>query len=280
MDSLRNAALAGGLEASLFLPLDTARVRLQLFQGRSNATNLMGHFRGAMSVILGTPSRPASLYQGLIPAVGYRMLQRTIQFGAQPLTKVVLENHLGNPLKEQYGDNAAAIMLNGTAGSIVGSVEAALLPVEKIKLFQQQYRVTIAIAARAVMHTPNPWQGVGITMGRNAPGAFVLFAVSDLIKRKVFHADQEHPLSVAQHVAASVSASATSVVVTAPIDVVRTRTIAQKSENRVGALSIFRRTLQEEGASAFAKGLGPRLMSVVPKLGFTMTMVSLLGSIS
>eukprot|EP01104_Vermistella_antarctica_P002735 TRINITY_DN12950_c0_g1_i1.p1 TRINITY_DN12950_c0_g1~~TRINITY_DN12950_c0_g1_i1.p1 ORF type:complete len:325 (-),score=50.49 TRINITY_DN12950_c0_g1_i1:137-1111(-) len=80
--------------------------------------------------------------------------------------------------------------------------------------------------------------------------------------------DSEDALLFPHHLACGVVASAVAAAVTTPLDVIKTRLQVQhvgcEGERYKNGMDVLRATLKEEGLSAFKKGIGARVMWIVP----------------
>jgi len=77
---------------------------------------------------------------------------------------------------------------------------------------------------------------------------------------------------------ASMAGSFASLVVSQPLDVIKTRVQNQNFESKVGGVTLVRELVRNEGIGAFFKGLTPKLLVVGPKLVFAFTVSSQLIS--
>ena len=72
-----------------------------------------------------------------------------------------------------------------------------------------------------------------------------------------------------QNFVASICGATASLVVSAPLDVIKTRIQNRNFENPESGFKILGRMAREEGASSFFKGLTPKLLMTGPKLVFS-----------
>ena len=279
------SALAGLIEQTIFHPVDTGKVRLQNSTHPIYSTgDSLGQVRSAIAKAVfeeayhkGVVARVSSLYQGLQFAMGYKVWQRTIQFAGQPRVKALLDEAVGDQVREYFGKQTAPIVLSGMAGSLMGTTELSSLWIERLKvLFQtnpmaKQKGILQLIQAEGLHLFYRGW---GVTLLRNIPGGAILFALPEMVKFYCFGLQKPQETTLSQTVVASSAGAVASILATNPMDVVRTRLLsASGASSSVSACSIFQAMSRNEGLSVFAKGLVPKLSVTAPKLVLTMTLV-------
>ena len=72
-----------------------------------------------------------------------------------------------------------------------------------------------------------------------------------------------------QNFVASIAGASASLIVSAPLDVIKTRIQNRNFENPESGFRILANMAKHEGASAFFKGLTPKLLMTGPKLVFS-----------
>ena len=77
--------------------------------------------------------------------------------------------------------------------------------------------------------------------------------------------------TISQNFVASIAGSISSIAISQPMDVVKTRIQNRPFDAPESGLSIVRNLVKNEGALAFFKGITPKLIVVGPKLVFSMT---------
>jgi hypothetical protein len=113
------------------------------------------------------------------------------------------------------------------------------------------------------------YRGAGWTAGRNAPGSFALFGGSAAAKQYLFKLQDYNSATWFQNFVASIAGSSASLLVSAPLDVVKTRIQNQNFEVKKSGVKIIADMARIEGFSAFFKGLVPKLLMTGPKLTFS-----------
>lgn len=120
-------------------------------------------------------------------------------------------------------------MLNATAGSLIGIGEIVLLPLDVLKIKRQtnpeafRSRGFLRIVADEGMGL---YRGAGWTAARNAPGSFALFGGSAFAKEKFFKLEDYNAATWGQNGIASLTGSFFSLLVSAPLDVIKTRSMS------------------------------------------------------
>jgi hypothetical protein len=277
------AAFAGSLEVGIFHAPDTAVKRLQ----KNKGTVTWGSwqpvvFKGAENASPFVKMR--SLYSGILSAGGYKILQRTLKFGGQPLIDKFLDSELSDDMKKSLG----SVGRKACAGAFAGMSEVVLLPLDAMKI-KTQTGVFKDKGAKNYLkfvckENIKLYDGSFATMARNAPGSFILFGTEAAVKQYVFKLQNFRDATLLQNITSSSAASIASVVGTLPIDVVKTRIQSSvKTDQAVAnshssqpsffkAITIAKDMLKTEGPTSFFKGVIPKVGMAAPKVAFAMTL--------
>ncbi|KAJ3517289.1 hypothetical protein NLJ89_g607 [Agrocybe chaxingu] len=251
---------SGVAELLIFHPVDTVAKRLM--SNKSKASTLAVSF-STLSPIIFRDSATAplarkflSLFPGLGYAAGYKVAQRVYKFGGQPWFNDIINKHYKTNFTNTFGERKGKMMMQATAGSLTGIGEVVLLPLDALKIKRQVNPE--AFRGRGVIRIfmeegTTLYRGWGWTMARNAPGSFALFG-----------ARQSRRTSIAGAVA--------SITVAAPLDTVKTRIQNANFERKVHGVTVVKELIRNEGATAFFKGLTPKILVVGPKLVFSYTL--------
>ncbi|KAJ3031984.1 UNVERIFIED_CONTAM: hypothetical protein HDU68_009085 [Siphonaria sp. JEL0065] len=131
------AGIAGFLELFMFHPLDTAAKRLINHRGWANEPGGFAKvvFKDAHNQ--GLRKKIGSLYKAFGYAVGYKMLQRSLQFGSHPIINDYMKKNYLSRFQEQFGDRWAKTLISGTSGFFIGTFEVILLPLDALKVKRQ-----------------------------------------------------------------------------------------------------------------------------------------------
>jgi len=181
-------------------------------------------FQHTANASLGT--RFFSLFPGLGYAAAYKVLQRVYKFGGQPFVRDWLAQNYGSGFDRTFGAGNGKAMMHATAGSLVGIGEVVLLPLDVLKIKRQTNPE--AFRGRGVMRIVADegmglYRGAGWTAARNAPGSFALFGGSAAAKEYFFKLSDYGAASWYQNFIASIAGASASLVVSAPLDVIKTR---------------------------------------------------------
>lgn len=272
--------MAGALEICIFHPFDTMSKRLMSHQSRIVESSVRKTLSTVNKIFFGA-SFDASpleklklLYPGSQYAVCYKVSQRFVKFAGQPYAKDYLESrrHV-----LPFGDGKRGQMLmEATAGCLVGVSEVVLLPFDRMKVLSQTNRK--ALEGRGMVSIVRQeglrklYAGTVITATRNAPGSFLLFGGTAVTKEYVFGLQDYRKATFAQNVAASTVGATMGVFVTSPIDVLKTRVQNKNFGDRVTAWAACKSILKHEGPQAFFKGITPKVIATSPRLVFAYTL--------
>lgn len=158
-----------------------------------------------------------------------------------------------------------------TAGSVIGVGEIVLLPLDVLKIKRQtnpeafRGRGLFKIVADEGFGLYRGW---GWTAARNAPGSFALFGGSAFAKEALGIKDY-NAATWGQNFIASVAGASASLLVSAPLDVIKTRIQNRNFDNPQGGFTIIKNMMKHEGPTSFFKGLTPKLLMTGPKLVFS-----------
>ncbi|KAM0322955.1 hypothetical protein ACHAQA_009054 [Verticillium albo-atrum] len=269
---LLGSGSAGIAELAVFHPVDTIAKRLMSNQTKiSNATELN------KVIFKDSASAPAgrkffSLFPGLGYAAGYKVSQRIYKYGGQPIARDYLDLHYGRDFEHAFGKKTGKAVMHSTAGSLIGIGEIVLLPLDVLKIKRQTNPE--AFRGRGIFKIVADegfglYRGWGWTAARNAPGSFALFGGSAFAKEFLFHLEDYNKASWFQNFVASIAGASASLVVSAPLDVIKTRIQNRNFENPEGGFKILTKMAKNEGLSSFFKGLVPKLLMTGPKLVFS-----------
>jgi len=292
------SATAGLLEIGIFHPIDTVAKRLMSHQQRvvmlggsasgahAGTTSLLQRLSAVALRDAAGPNTTAlrqwiSLFPGLSAAVGYKVLQRVYKFGGQPIVNDAVTRVAGERIRRGVGDAMAKPITNALAGSMIGIGEVVLLPLDVLKIKRQTNPE--ALAGRTTWQVLrseglNLYRGAGWTAARNAPGSFALFGGSALAKEYVFGLKNYGDATFMQNLVCSTAGAVSSIVVSNPLDVIKTRIQNKRFDQPVTGMTVVRDLIRDEGPTAFFKGLVPKTAVVAPKLIFAFTAAQWLTS--
>ncbi|KAF3912817.1 Mitoferrin-1 [Arthrobotrys entomopaga] len=263
---------AGIAELAVFHPVDTIAKRLMSNYGKIEGISHLNTviFKDHATAPVGR--KLISLFPGLGYAAGYKVSQRIYKYGGQPYVKDYLSKHHGDVFDRTFGKGSGKAIMYATAGSIIGIGEIVLLPLDVLKIKRQTNPE--AFRGRGLFKIIKDegfglYRGWGWTAARNAPGSFALFGGSAFAKEFLFDLKDYNKATWSQNFVASISGAAASLIVSAPLDVVKTRIQNRNFENPETGFRIVANMIRNEGLSSFFKGLTPKLLMTGPKLVFS-----------
>lgn len=265
---------SGIAELLVFHPVDTIAKRLMSNKSKVSMTTFSPIiFRDYANAPLGR--KFLSLFPGLGYAAGYKISQRIYKFGGQPWFNDVISRNYKDDFTRLFGERKGKMMIQATAGSLTGIGEVVLLPLDVLKIKRQVNPE--AFRGRGVVRIfleegTTLYRGWGWTMARNAPGSFALFGASAVTKDYVLGVSDYSKATWTQNFIASIAGAVASITVAAPLDTVKTRIQNANFEQKVPGIRVVKDLIRNEGASAFFKGLTPKLLAVGPKLVFSYTL--------
>ncbi|OCK76959.1 guanine nucleotide transporter [Lepidopterella palustris CBS 459.81] len=269
---LLGAGCAGIAELMVFHPVDTTAKRLMSNYGKVTSASQLNSiiFRDAAHASI--PNRFLSLFPGLGYAAAYKVLQRVYKYGGQPFVRDYLAKNHGSSFDQTFGKGNGKAIMHATAGSIIGIGEIILLPLDVLKIKRQTNPE--AFRGRGVFRIIADeglglYRGWGWTAARNAPGSFALFGGSAAAKEYLYKLSDYNTASWSQNFVASIAGASASLIVSAPLDVIKTRIQNRNFENPESGFRIVSNMVKNEGMSSFFKGLVPKLLMTGPKLVFS-----------
>ncbi|KAA8913833.1 hypothetical protein TRICI_003091 [Trichomonascus ciferrii] len=223
--------------------------------------------------------RFGSLFPGLGYAAGYKILQRVYKYGGQPFANEFLNKNFHSTFEDAFGKKTGKAMMSATAGSLIGIGEIVLLPLDVLKIKRQtnpeafRGRSFVRVLADEGMGLYRGW---GWTAARNAPGSFALFGGSAFAKEYLFKLKDYSSATWSQNFVASIFGASASLIVSAPLDVIKTRIQNRNFDNPESGFRILKNMAKNEGITAFFKGLTPKLLTTGPKLVFSFALAQTL----
>ncbi|KAI6084365.1 mitochondrial carrier [Hypoxylon rubiginosum] len=269
---LLGSGSAGIAELAVFHPVDTIAKRLMSNQTKIKDSSELSKviFKDKAEATFGR--KFVSLFPGLGYAAGYKVLQRIYKYGGQPIARDYLAAHYGKDFESAFGKKTGKAIMHSTAGSLIGIGEIVLLPLDVLKIKRQTNPE--AFRGRGIFKIISDegfglYRGWGWTAARNAPGSFALFGGSAFTKEYLFKLNDYNKASWFQNFIASIAGASASLVVSAPLDVIKTRIQNRNFENPESGFRILSNMAKIEGFSSFFKGLVPKLLMTGPKLVFS-----------
>ncbi|KAF2264246.1 mitochondrial carrier [Lojkania enalia] len=266
------AGCAGIAELMVFHPVDTTAKRLMSNYGKITSASQLNSVIFKEKAQASVPSRFISLFPGLGYAAAYKVLQRVYKYGGQPFVRDYLAKNHGDSFDRTFGKGNGKAIMHATAGSLIGIGEIVILPLDVLKIKRQtnpeafQGRGLFKIIADEGFGLYRGW---GWTAARNAPGSFALFGGSAAAKEYLFKLTDYNAASWSQNFVASIAGASASLIVSAPLDVIKTRIQNRNFDNPESGFRIVSKMVRNEGFTSFFKGLTPKLLMTGPKLVFS-----------
>ncbi|KAL1955623.1 hypothetical protein VTO42DRAFT_8356 [Malbranchea cinnamomea] len=269
---LLGSGTAGIAELMIFHPVDTTAKRLMTNQGRVTSLSALNKVIFKEYAEAGVVRKFTSLFPGLGYAAGYKVLQRIYKYGGQPFVRDFLAKNWGNDFDKTFGKGTGKAIMHATAGSLIGIGEIVLLPLDVLKIKRQTN--PDAFRGRGLFKIIRDegmglYRGAGWTAARNAPGSFALFGGSAFTKEYIYGLKDYNSATWMQNFVASIAGASASLVVSAPLDVIKTRIQNRNFENPESGFRIVSNMIKNEGPTSFFKGLTPKLLMTGPKLVFS-----------
>jgi len=252
-------AVAGFVECSVCHPLDTLKTRMQNRHTRTSTNNQVGFLTTARKIY--TKEGLRGFYHGLTAVYSGVIPKNALRFYSFETYR-----------RWTHGDTFVA-------GMLAGATEAILIvnPTEVCKLrIQAQYnsiRDTSPSSGSTIRYKniyQTAWRIVrkeGIAPFYRGLGATILRqSTNQALNFYAFHSLRKQFPDSTPFLLGMISGSL-GPLVNHPLDVLKTR--IQCSETRVSSLQVLSEVYRNHGLLGFYKGLGPRLLRIVPGQGIT-----------
>lgn len=251
------SAVAACTAEILTLPLDTAKVRLQLQSSGNKYKGLVGTV-----FTVAREEGPAALWKGLEPGLHRQCLFGGLRIG---LYEPVKNFYVG---KDHKGDiplhlKIAAGLTTGALGITVAS------PTDLVKVRMQSEgklppgtpkKYPSAFGAYGIIFREEGllglWKGLGPNVARNAIINAAELASYDQVKQSLL-ASGLFQDNILCHLVSGLGAGFCAVCCGSPVDVVKSRVMGDRNGQYKGVLDCFVKTFTTEGPLAFYKGFMP-----------------------
>lgn len=237
IDGVIAGGTAGVVVETVLYPIDTIKTRLQAARG------------GGQIVLKGLYSGLAGNLAGVLPA-------SALFVGVYEPAK--------QKLLRMFPENLSAVA-HLTAGAI-GGVAASLIrvPTEVVKQRMQTGQFTSAPDALRLIVSKEGFKGLyagyGSFLLRDLPFDAIQFCIYEQL-RLGYKLAAKRELKDPENAVIGAFAGALTGAITTPLDVIKTRLMVQGSANQYkGIFDCVRTIVQEEGAPALLKGIGPRVL--------------------
>lgn len=238
------------------LPLDTAKVRLQL--------DTTGKYKNLLQTcsLVAKEEGAKALWKGLEPGLHRQCINGGLRIG---LYEPVRNFYVG---KGHVGD--APLWAKIAAGLTTGAVAITVAsPTDLVKVRMQSEgklpegvpkKYPSAIGAYGIIAREEGvaglWKGLGPNVARNAIINAAELASYDQVKSTLL-ATGVFKDNVVTHILSGLGAGFFAVCIGSPVDVVKSRVMGDKDKRFAGVVDCFVKTAREEGLGAFYKGFLP-----------------------
>lgn len=252
------------------IPLDTAKVRLQIQTGLPGVAL---KYKGLVGTCL-TVAReegPLALWKGITPGLHRQCLFGGLRIGLyEPVRNFYVRQLYSGPGVDTNALLAAPpLLLKIAAGLTTGALAISIAsPTDLVKVRMQSEgrlppgtpkKYPSALSAYSIIAREEGvlglWKGLGPNIARNALINAAELASYDQVKQSLLNIGM--PDDVRTHLSAGLGAGFIAVCVGSPVDVVKSRIMADKSGQFTGVVNCFVKTFKNDGLSAFYKGFIP-----------------------
>ncbi|KAJ3267354.1 hypothetical protein HDU77_000068 [Chytriomyces hyalinus] len=255
----------GGLSSALAAiathPLDSLKVRMQTMPGKAGLVTVLSQTVKTEGVLV--------LYKGLDASMLRQLSYSTARFGVYEKCKERISNswiHEQSPLAGRI----AAASVGGIVGGIVGT-PADLTNVRmqadgRLPIAEQRGYKTAFHGLVQTARQEGPmalFTGVGPNVIRAIPMTAGQIATYDTVKSEML-ASGHFKDNLTTHFLASVAGAFVATTVCAPIDVIKSRIMAQKGGEYSGTWDCAKQIAKNEGLMAFMKGWTPAFARLGP----------------
>lgn len=251
------SAVAACTAEILTLPLDTAKVRLQLQSSGSKYKGLVGTV-----FTVAREEGPRALWKGLEPGLHRQCLFGGLRIGLYEPVKnfYVGPNHVGDiPLHLKIAAGLTTGALGISVASPTDLVKVRMqaegkLPAGTPKKYPNAFSAYRIIAKEEGVL--GLWKGLGPNIARNAIINAAELASYDQVKEALLRTGLFKD-NVVCHIFSGLGAGFVAVCVGSPVDVVKSRIMGDNTGRFKGVLDCFVKTFTTEGPAAFYKGFLP-----------------------
>ncbi len=267
-----SAGMAACIAETLSIPMDTAKVRLQLqasagSAGAGGVAAAAPKYRGLLHTVrtMAVEEGASSLFKGLTPGLLRQCVFATLRIGLyEPVRNFY---HSGDPSEIPLYKKIAAGMTTGTIGIAVAN------PTDVVKVrMQAEGRLAPGVARRyngtahafatiyRVEGIRGLWTGAIPNMMRNSTITAAELATYDEVK--VLALRSGLPDNIGTHLLCGTTAGFVATVVGSPVDVLKTRLMSAKPGEYNGAIDCIVKTAKNEGIAGFYKGFVPNFARI------------------
>eukprot|EP00929_Paragymnodinium_shiwhaense_P091568 TRINITY_DN51489_c0_g1_i1.p1 TRINITY_DN51489_c0_g1~~TRINITY_DN51489_c0_g1_i1.p1 ORF type:complete len:294 (-),score=52.88 TRINITY_DN51489_c0_g1_i1:293-1174(-) len=260
-EQVGSAAVAACTAEVFTIPIDTAKVRLQLQKTTPGATPMYSGMLGTMGTIARNEG-VAALWKGIVPGLHRQCLFGGLRIGMyEPIKQLYCGKDQVGPVGLHL-KVAAAVTTGGVAMAIASPTDFVKVRMQSegqlAEGAQRKYRSALG-AYKTIAQQEGVaalWTGVGPNIARNSIMNAAELATYDEFKERLqrtgLFADGT-PL----HLTSALAAGFVAVCVGSPLDVIKSRMMGDTTGQFKGPMDCVLTTLRNEGVSAFYKGFVP-----------------------
>lgn len=203
-----------------------------------------------------------------------------------PLVKMsniqaVQKSYTLSPMSEPLiSTDLARFLCGGIAGAVSRTVTA---PVDRLKVLRQLNVHEVAgknmyQGFRTMVHEGGIlalWRGNGVNVLKNCPECAIRFSLHGWLKSVLFP-NAKGPLQPEQRFFVACVAGASSLTITYPLEVMKTRMAMRRSTDSSSIIVCFRTVLKEGGLRGFYRGYKVSMFSYVPYSGMELALYEML----
>jgi len=253
--------IAGIIGATTVYPLDMIKTRMQ-FQSSTNRL-YNSSFDCLRKIISKEGIR--GLYRGLPAQLVGITPEKAIKLTVNDLVRFKCTDK-----KTGYISIWAEMLAGALAGlsQVVATGPYELVKVRLQTQAQLGHEAKNAFAIVRELGFRGLFTGAGATLLRDIPFSAIYFASFGNLKN--FAREKDGTITSANVFICGCVAGTIGALAATPMDVIKTRVQAKSGVKYNGIIDCVKRTLREEGASAFMKGAVPRMMIISPLFGITL----------
>lgn len=192
-----------------------------------------------------------------------------IIFGSQPLIQQYLEKEYGYAIGQRIGEKLNSTNTHVLSGAMFGIVKEPIIPLDRWKVLRQVNNTTPFISL-IKQERYNLNQVSFMTCLRNVSSCSTMYGISNITNQYFTPNLHSDIILFYQRVITLGAGALGAVIVSNPIDVIKTHILAKSSAVKLGEadsdLRIAMKIYSQEGVRAFWRGILSRFVFVFPRL--------------
>ena len=265
LKNVGQASFSAMVAESLTIPMDTAKVRLQI---QKTEAGQKPKYSGLINTVkmIRAEEGPRALFNGLVPGLQRQLIFAGLRVGLYVPVRDLITGPLPEGVNPTVPQKILAAMATGTIGISVAN------PTDLVKVKMQGQGAQILQGGPRLYNNSmdcyaklyrqggigNLWTGWGPNVMRNSIINAAELASYDQYKQMAL-ASGIFKDGIPCHIFCACSAGFTACVVGSPVDVLKTRVMNATKGMYSNPIDCFMQTLKKEGFFAFYKGFGPNV---------------------